>query len=81
MREDVLKIQGKVVSKERGFLRVELDIPSKKVIQAKVSGRMNRCYINIAVGDIVQVEMDESDLEKGRIVFRGKPKNHKDASK
>jgi translation initiation factor IF-1 len=44
-----------------------------------VTGNMRRNFIRIIPGDEVTVEISPYDLTKGRIVFRGKPRNYSDS--
>ncbi len=58
----VIKVQGK------GNFLVETDEGHK--IQAYPSGNMRRFFIKIMEGDIVDVELSEYDLYRGRITYR-----------
>ncbi len=52
------------------MFKVELE--SKQVVTAYVSGKMRMHYIKILPGDKVLVELSPYDLTKGRIIFRYK---------
>ncbi len=71
MSKDVLEVEGKVTEAlPNAMFRVELKNGHK--ILAYISGKMRMHYIKILPGDTVKVEMTPYDLEKGRIIYRGK---------
>jgi len=68
-----LEVTGIVVEAlPNAMFRVDLD--SGQRILAYLSGRMRRYYIKVLLGDRVRVELSPYDLEKGRIVYRYKPR-------
>ena len=52
------------------MFRVELE--SKHVVLAHISGKMRKNFIRILPGDKVAVELSPYDLTRGRIVYRYK---------
>lgn len=69
-----LRVQGKVLeSKPNAIFMVELE--NKHKLVCHVSGKMRMHYIRILPGDTVTVEINPYDLSKGRIVYRGTPRN------
>ncbi len=65
---DPIQIIGKVATVLPGALfRVELQ--NGHQVLANVSGKLRKCYVQIAVGDKVKLEMLPYDLTKGRIVL------------
>jgi translation initiation factor IF-1 len=50
-----------------GFFRVSV---AKHDVLCKLSGKMRTKNIKVVEGDKVDVEIDQYDLTKGRIVFR-----------
>ena len=72
MKEDLLKVRGRVVEcLPNAMFRVEIE-DVKKVIVATISGKIRKHNINILMHDLVEVEMSTYDLTKGRITFRYK---------
>ena len=59
------------------LFRVEIDKDAPEVLTGKIllchiSGKMRMHYIRLLPGDGVKVEVTPYDLEKGRIIYRGK---------
>ena len=50
------------------MFRVEL--ASKHIVLAHISGRMRKRFIRLTVGDRVKLEMSPYDVDKARIVYR-----------
>lgn len=72
MKEDVIKVRGRVVEcLPNATFRVELE-DVRKVILATISGKIRKHNINILMYDSVDVELTPYDLSKGRITFRYK---------
>jgi translation initiation factor IF-1 len=72
MKEDVIKVRGRVVEcLPNATFRVELE-DVKKIILATISGKIRKHNINILMYDAVDVELTPYDLSKGRITFRYK---------
>lgn len=66
---DVIEVEGKIVSVLPGTtFRVEL--PNGHLVLAHISGKLRKNFIKITVGDMVKMEMNSYDFDKGRIVFR-----------
>lgn len=72
MKEELIKVKGRVVEcLPNATFRIELtDI--KKQITATISGKIRKHNINILMHDLVDVELSAYDLTKGRITFRYK---------
>ncbi len=69
-----LRVQGRVIeTKPNAIFMVELE--NKHKLVCHVSGKMRMHYIRILPGDTVTVEINAYDLTKGRIVYRGTPRN------
>lgn len=70
MSEDVIKVEGKIVSVLAGTMfRVELDNSGHQVL-AHISGKMRKKFIRLIPGDKVRMEMSPYDTDKARIVWR-----------
>ena len=68
-KEDLLTMNGTIVEVlPNAMFRVKLE--NEYVIIAYASGKIVKNKIRIIKGDKVEVEMDASDLSKGRIVKR-----------
>jgi len=75
-KEDVILLEGKVIEAlPNAMFRVELETGNK--ILAHISGKMRMHYIRILPGDSVVIELSPYDLNRGRIVYRGKLKDYK----
>ena len=70
-KKDVIEAEGTVVEAlPNAMFRVELE--SKHVVLAHISGKMRKNFIRILPGDKVAVELSPYDLTRGRIVYRYK---------
>lgn len=70
-KEDLIEMQGRVVETlPNTTFRVELD--NGHIVTAHISGKMRKNYIRILTGDKVTVQLTPYDLNKGRIVYRGR---------
>jgi translation initiation factor IF-1 len=70
-KEDAIEVTGTVVETlPNAMFRVELE--SKHVVLAHVSGKMRKNFIRILPGDKILVELSPYDLTRGRIVYRYK---------
>jgi len=70
-KEQPIEVEGTVVeSLPNAMFRVELK--SKHIILAHVSGKMRMNFIRILPGDRVKLEMSPYDLTRGRITYRYK---------
>jgi translation initiation factor IF-1 len=67
--EKILELEGRIVAVLAGTMfRVEL--PSKHLVLAHISGKMRQRFIRLTVGDRVKLQMSPYDLNKARIVYR-----------
>ncbi len=67
--KDIIKANGIVLENlSNTVFKVKLD--NGQVVTAYISGKMRIHYIKILTGDKVIVELSNSDLTNGRIVFR-----------
>ena len=70
-KEEAIQMEGKVIETlPNTMFRVELE--NGHIVTAHISGKMRKHYIRIMTGDAVTVELTPYDLEKGRIVYRGR---------
>lgn len=77
-KEDVIQMNGVVIDTlPNTTFKVQLE--NGHTLVAHISGKMRKNYIRILQGDAVVVEMTPYDLTKGRIVFRGIPKDKETA--
>ena len=68
-QEQTLELEGTIKSVLAGTMfRVEL--PSKHMVLAHISGRMRKRFIRLTTGDRVKLEMSPYDVDKARIVYR-----------
>ena len=68
---NVIEVEGIVVEPlPNAMFKVEL--PNGHKILAHISGKMRMHFIKILPGDKVKVQLSPYDLNRGRIVFRGK---------
>ena len=67
--EEAIVLEGTIRSVLAGTMfRVEL--ASKHIVLAHISGRMRKRFIRLTVGDRVKLEMSPYDVDKARIVYR-----------
>lgn len=67
--EEAIVLEGTIRSVLAGTMfRVEL--ASKHIVLAHISGRMRKRFIRLTVGDRVKLEMSPYDTDKARIVYR-----------
>ena len=70
-KEEGIEVEGTVVETlPNAMFRVELKNGYK--VLGHISGRMRKHFIKILPGDTVVVELSPYDLNRGRIVYRGK---------
>jgi translation initiation factor IF-1 len=70
-KDDVIQFEGEVIEAlPNTMFRVKLE--NGHTVLCHISGKMRMNYIRILPGDKVTVEMTPYDLNKARIVFRGK---------
>jgi translation initiation factor IF-1 len=68
-QEEAIELEGTIKSVLAGTMfRVEL--ASKHVVLAHISGRMRKRFIRLTTGDRVKLEMSPYDVDKARIVYR-----------
>ena len=68
-REEHIELSGTVTQVLPGTMfRVEL--PNGHQVLAHISGKLRKNFIRISVGDKVNVEMSQYDLNKARITYR-----------
>jgi translation initiation factor IF-1 len=68
-QEEAIELEGTIRSVLAGTMfRVEL--PSKHMVLAHISGRMRKRFIRLTTGDRVKLEMSPYDVDKARIVYR-----------
>lgn len=78
MAKENIEVTGTVrESLPNTLFRVEIDKNAPGVLAGKtllchISGKMRMHYIRLLPGDGVKVEVTPYDLEKGRIIYRGK---------
>ena len=64
-----IEIEGTITSVLPGTMfRVEL--PSKHMVLAHISGKMRKRFIRLTTGDRVKLQMSPYDVDKARIVYR-----------
>ncbi len=70
-KEDIIEVEGTVVEAlpNTEFI-VELENGHK--LHAHISGKLRMNFIRILPGDKVKLELSPYDLNRGRIIWRGK---------
>ena len=71
VKQGLVKATGKVV-KALPNATFEVSMVDGSTVLARTSGKMRRFRIHILPGDVVDIEMSEHDLTRGRIVYRYK---------
>ena len=70
-KEEVISVEGTVIETlPNAMFRVELQNGHR--VLAHISGKMRMHFIKILPGDKVSVELSPYDLNRGRIIYRGK---------
>lgn len=70
-KEEPIEVEGTVIeSLPNAMFRVELK--TKHVVLAHISGKMRMNFIRILPGDRVKMDMSPYDLTRGRITYRYK---------
>ena len=70
-KEDLIEVEGTVIeSLPNAMFKVELD--NKHMVLAHISGKIRMHFIRILPGDRVKLELSPYDLNRGRIIYRGK---------
>lgn len=79
--QDVIIVDGTVVSAlGNAMFYINIDMGAEgqeasvqRQVLGHVSGKIRKNYVKILVGDRVQVELSEYNLERGRIIYRYMP--------
>ena len=72
-KNEAIEVEAKVVETlPNAMFTVELENGHR--VLAHISGKMRMHYIKILPGDTVALELSPYDLNRGRIVYRGKGK-------
>ena len=70
-KKNVIELKGRVVEAlPNTVFKVELE--NGHMVTAHISGKLRMNYIRILPGDEVTLELYPYDLDRGRIVWRGK---------
>lgn len=69
-KEQKIELEGKVIDVTHGIYTVELDLESKPIVTARVSGKIRMNMIRILAGDKVTVEFSPTDITHGIIKYR-----------
>jgi translation initiation factor IF-1 len=70
-KKNVIELKGRVVEAlPNTVFKVELE--NGHMVTAHISGKLRMNYIRILPGDEVTLELSPYDLDRGRIVWRGK---------
>ena len=70
-KEEVIAVEGTVIETlPNAMFRVELQNGHR--VLAHISGKMRMHFIKILPGDRVSIELSPYDLNRGRIIYRGK---------
>jgi translation initiation factor IF-1 len=73
-KEDLIEMQGSIIQcLSNGVFRVKLE--NGFTVIAHLSGKIRRNFIRILLGDRVVVELSPYDLNRGRIIYRLRPKS------
>jgi translation initiation factor IF-1 len=68
-KEEPITVEGTIIEMlPNAEFRVELE--NGHVVLAYLSGKMNKHFIRVTMGDKVDVEMSPYDLSRGRITLR-----------
>jgi translation initiation factor IF-1 len=70
-KSDVIELEG-VVVEALPNANFKVKLKNDHVIHAYISGKLRMNYIRILPGDTVKIELSPYDLNKGRIIWRGK---------
>ncbi len=74
-KEEAMQFQGKVLEALANTnFKVKL-LQNDHELICHIAGKMRKNFIRIIPGDLVTVEVSPYDITKGRIVYRGKPRN------
>lgn len=70
-KEGVIEVVGTVLENLPNT-RFKVELENGHVVTAYISGKLRMNYIKILPGDKVNMEMSPYDLNKARIIWRGK---------
>lgn len=70
-KSDVIELEG-VVVEALPNANFKVKLKNDHVIHAYISGKLRMNHIRILPGDTVKIELSPYDLNKGRIIWRGK---------
>lgn len=70
-KEGVIEVEG-IVLENLPNTRFKVELENGHIVTAYISGKLRMNYIKILPGDKVNMEMSPYDLNKARIVWRGK---------
>ena len=70
-KSDVIELEG-VGGEALPNANFKVKLKNDHVIHAYISGKLRMNYIRILPGDTVKIELSPYDLNKGRIIWRGK---------
>ncbi len=70
-KSDVIELEG-VVVEALPNANFKVKLKNDHVIHAYIAGKLRMNYIRILPGDTVKIELSPYDLNKGRIIWRGK---------
>ena len=70
-RDDLIELEGSVVDVLSGGI-FKVQVADKRVIQAKISGKLRKFNIKVMMGDQVKVSVSPYDLSHGLITYREK---------
>ena len=68
-KEEHIELAGTVMQVLPGTM-FRVALPNGHAVLAHISGKMRKNFIRISVGDKVNVEMSQYDLNKARITYR-----------
>lgn len=69
-KEQKIEVEGTVIDVTHDVYKVELDIKTKPIITARVSGKIRLHTIRVLAGDRVIVVLSPTDLTHGIIKYR-----------
>jgi translation initiation factor IF-1 len=72
-KQEAIEVVGKVVEALPNT-KFKVELENGHVVLGHISGKLRMHYIKILPGDQVTVELSPYDLDKGRIIWRGKKK-------
>jgi len=70
-KDDVIEVEG-VVVEALPNAKFKVKLENDHIVLAHISGKLRMNYIKILEGDKVKLELSTYDLDKGRIIWRGK---------